>query len=261
MTDLDTLRKRARFGRGLWALGLLAAVLTGLTAGPVWALIIAALFLPLYLAAGRKDYIAYRDACARILLSTDLEGVLTDWALAPKNAIPRAALEQDALLPGALYDKCAVRYGAADAAAQLADLALPVHTEFEQGGTGLRVHTGVYVRFPIGAGALWTAAGDASPLRATVALGARGQHVHRAPGCTVWSAAPAGLSPAVCSFLEKIFELSGAAVIGARNGMLCAFLPGQYLNPGEPDYSRVPTPGAARIPALRLIAAAAAALR
>ena len=148
---LETLRKRAQVSYGIYAVGLLAAVIMAFVSNIIWAAVIAALILFIYILYGRKTVKTYREKYAHIKLENELLGVLEKPEYAKQNLYAPGLLQQDGLLEIRPHTEV-VQTGVKGKTflgvpAELADVAFQVNIAPDSTKEAIRVLTGCYMRF------------------------------------------------------------------------------------------------------------------
>ena len=148
---LETLRKRAQVSYGIYAVGLLAAVIMAFVSNIIWAAVIAALIFFIYILYGRKTVKTYRKKYAYAKLKNELFGVLEKMEYADRNLYKPEQLQQDKLLeirPNTEIIRTGVKgetmFGDF---AELADVAFQINIAPNESKEIIRVLTGCYMRF------------------------------------------------------------------------------------------------------------------
>lgn len=147
---LETLRKRAQVSYGFYALGLLIAVVMAFAINIIWAAVIAALILFIYLIYGRNTVKNYREEYAKAKLENEMMGVLEKTEYQKKDLFSAGQLEQDHIFkmrPNTTVVRNGIRGKTASGIpAQLADIAFQIDVPTKEGKSVIRVLTGCYIR-------------------------------------------------------------------------------------------------------------------
>ena len=148
---LETLRKRAQVSYGIYAAGLLAAVIMAFVSNIIWAAVIAALILFIYILYGRGTVKTYRKQYAHLKLENELLGVLEKLEYQEQNLFSAGELEQDHILeirPNTAVVRTGVRGKTTmGIPASLADVAFQINIAPEGSKEVIRVLTGCYMKF------------------------------------------------------------------------------------------------------------------